>query len=237
MNPKASYAHLLQSNFPEAGAKGTKAKEVDENKSDKMENDPPANDKEDGKKAKRKAKAGEGDDEESEEDKEDSEGESDEEKEDKKEKKNRERDDKEDKKSKKAAAEGNDIRAAVLSERLRCAQIFRSDAAAGQPDVAAQFAFHTELDADSAIAIMEATKRNFKTEATTAPRKVSLDERMSTIRSPNVGDDAPKGAGHLQSVPTTEEGVKALAPDQKALMIVNAGRRNRGEEPLKSLQG
>ena len=228
MSKSATYAHLLQSNA--VAAKGAGAKEVDPNESETMEA-PPANDKEDGKKAKSKAKvkAGEGDTEEDEEDKDSDEGESDEKMEKKKEKENKDRDDKEDKKSKKAAASGDMIRAAVLEERIRCATIFRSQAAAGRPHVAAQFAFHTELDAEAAIAVMEATMIDTPAAPT---RRASIDERMAKVQNANVGVDFEE---QTAAGPVSFERLATLSPDQRALAIVNAGRSNRGEEPLKKL--
>lgn len=78
--------------------------------------------------------------------------------------------------------EGGEARAARLAERARCKAIFASPAAAGQPHVAAELAFGTNLSAKQAISLMKAT-------AATAPKsyRASLDQRMSAHRVPSVG--------------------------------------------------
>lgn len=225
-----SYAHLLTSAKNAPSAKKAGAKEVDPDESETMEA-PPANDREDGKKASRKAKAkaeDEGEEDEDEEEKDSDEGEDEEEREDKKDKK------KEGKKAKKAAASGDVVRAAILEERLRCATIFQSKAAAGKPHVAAKFAFHTELDAESAIVIMESLNEDVPASASATPARRSIDERMARVPSANVGSDASASAQNL-AIPSDENQIKAMPAGTKALMILNAGRMGRGEEPLKSL--
>jgi len=213
----SSYAHLVKSTAAAPSAKGASAKEVDENEKDRAET-PPANDKEDGKKAK-KAKAKDGEESEEEEEKDD----------------DRDENKKKDAKKAKARAEesGDAVLAATLEERLRCATIFQSKAAAGRPHVAAQFAFHTDLSADSAIAIMEATLTD-QPVAAAAPARRSIDERMKHVPSANVGADAPEDQGG--AFPTSEDQVGKMSSSQKALAIVNAGRIKRGEEPIKALQ-
>ena len=226
---KANYSHLLSS------VAAVKAREVEgEKNAERLEDEkPPANDEPDNKKSKKaksKAKA-------EDESKEREEGEEDEKKEDSEEESETEKEDREDKKSKgakKASAESSDvIMAARLEERLRCAQIFQSKAAAGRPQVAAQFAFHTDLSADSAIAIMDTLPVETKPEAS-APKRVSIDERMASAPRANVGldaEDAPK----VEAKGVSMEDLTKMDPAQKALMIVNAGRTLRGEAPLLKL--
>lgn len=222
---KNSYAHLVKS--------ATSAKEVDPDETERMEHEPPADDKEDGKKSKKaksKKASDEGETEEKDEEKDSDEGESEEKKEDKKDKKNEDRDDKEDKKGKKASASSDEIRAAALEERLRCAKIFQSPAAAGRVNVAAQFAFHTDLSADAAIAIME----NIPEQAAATGRG-RLDDRMKSAAKADIGVEAPERQGN-EAPAMDEKKFAALNPTQRALAIVNASRRGRGEEPLKELQ-
>ena len=230
-----TYAHLLSS------VAAVKAKEVDGDKdADRMEDEkPPANDKEDGKKAKKakRAKAKDEGEEDEERDEHDSdEGESEEEREDREEDEEEKREDKEDKKgkkSKKASADMNGAvsKAAQLEERLRCARIFRSKAAGGRIEAACQFAFHTDLSADSAIAILETLP---KQDTSAAAKRTSIDDRMARMPSASVGSDivaqAPSQAQHF-----SEEQIAKMSSEQKALMIVNASRAGRGEAPLTKL--
>lgn len=221
---KSPYAHLVKS--------ATKAKEVDPDESERMEHEPPADDKEDnkksGKEAKGKKASDEGETEEEEDEKDSDEGEEEEEKEDKKEKKNKDRDDKEDKKGKKASA--SDVHAATLAERERCAKIFQSDAAAGRVAVAAQFAFHTDMSADAAIAIMENIPQ------ASSSGRARLDERMATAAKADIGTDVLPRESIEAAAPLDEKKFAALSPEKKALMIVNATRKMRNEEPLKQLE-
>lgn len=227
-----NYSHLLNS------LAATKAKEVEGDKNaDRMDSDtPPANDKEDGKKAK-KAKASDEDSEEKDEDEGESE-EGHEDREEDEEDEETENEDKEDKKSKKskkakkasASMSAADAEVVRLQERLRCARIFQSKAAAGNIGAACQFAFHTELSADASIAILETLH---KPEASAATKRPSLDERMKHAPSASVGSDVLPGAGSSPAL--TEAQMATLDPAQRALMIVNAGRDLSGEAPLAKL--
>ena len=123
-----------------------------------------------------------------------------------------------------------EAQAVQLEERLRCATIFQSKAAAGRPDLAARFAFHTNLSADESILLME----GFSAEAPAAPRRQTIDERMANVPSANVGSDVVESA-EGQEAGVTEAQLAKMSPDQKALMIVNASRRMRGEAPLSKL--
>jgi hypothetical protein len=195
----------------------------------------PANDKLDGKAKKAKAKSKKM---ESEKD-EDEEGEKDEKREDKEEKDEQDDEDREDKKSKKAkkaSASSYDLaphmEAARLEERVRCARIFRSDAAAGRIETACQFAFHTDLSADAAIAIMETIPT--AAAAAVAPRRASIDERMAKVASANVGSDVLPVA-KVEAEGISEEAFAKLSSEQQALMIVNSMRSLEGEAPLTKL--
>jgi hypothetical protein len=228
---KTSYAHLLSS------VQAAAAKEVDGGIDAKPvkgadEKPEPKDDELDGKKSK-KAKSKKM---ESEKD-EDEEGEDDEKREDKEEKDEQDDEDREDKKSKKAkkaSASSYDLaphmEAARLEERVRCARIFRSDAAAGRIETACQFAFHTDLSADAAIAIME----TIPTAAAVAPRRASIDERMAKVASANVGSDVLPVA-KVEAEGISEEAFAKLSSEQQALMIVNSMRSLEGEAPLTKL--
>ena len=210
---KPNYSHLL------SAKKAATEEDEDENKHAAT---PPENDKEDGKKgkkAKKAAKEGNGDehDEDDEEDRTDDDGDDEDHK----------------KKGKKAKAE---IREAVLAERARCSQIFSHEAAAGRPHVAAHLAFHTNMSAEDAIGTMVATAQDASAKpAQPANARRSIDERMANVRSANVGADAPDADESFVGMPNSEQQMKGLSSEQKALMIVNAGRALHGEEPLKRL--
>lgn len=106
-----------------------------------------------------------------------------------------------------------DAAAARARERARCAAIFSSPAAAGQPHVAAQIAFGTTMGVNAAIKLMQAPA------LTAAPqplRRASLDERMAAQNT------APIASG--PAAPRTAD------PDAElAAQIVAAGKVRRGE--------
>jgi hypothetical protein len=185
---------------------------------------PPVNDKEDGKKGKKSKKAAkdEGDEDEEDEEKDSDEGDEDEEKQDKEEKDEQEREDKQDKKKgKKAAAGLNDMQAQAvrLEERLRCAKIFQSKASAGRPDLAARFAFHTNLAAEEAILLMEGFQ---PVEQASASRRVSIDERMAKVPSANVGSDAEESQD-MRGL--SEAQLAKMSPAQRAQAILKVTQR------------
>ncbi len=99
-------------------------------------------------------------------------------------------DDEDDEKPSKDAA-----KAARLAERARCAAIFSSPYAAGQPHVAAQLAFQTNMSSKEAIGVLQATAsdRPAQEASTAAPRKEAkgggLRERMAGTDNPDVGAD------------------------------------------------
>lgn len=213
--PVRNYRHLLKTSI--FGGKKAKIEEVDEEDEDEI----PANDKEDGKKGK-KAKSkncdedttmsseGETDDEDEKEEGE--EGESEEGKSDEEEKDEDKENDKLDKKKSKKSAE---------AERARCAAIFNSPYAAGQPDVAAKLAFHTNMAAEEAITFMSLLPKQAK--------RSSIDERMNNVKNPDVGTGAPEGRQASANGAITMQNVEKMAPDQKAQLILQAGRLRRGE--------
>lgn len=229
---KTSYAHLLSSVQAAAVKESDGGNNAEPVKGEKEpENDEMDNKK--SKKAKAKTKAAK-DESEDREDRDDEEGDKDESEEDKEESEEEKDDTKEDKKSKKAkkasaSVSGAELQAARLEERLRCAQIFQSSAAAGKPDLAARFAFHTDLSAETATMLME----GFSAEAHAKPRRVSIDERMAAAPSANVGSDVMPGAPAAE--PVSEAALAKMSSSQRALAIINAGRALDGEAPLSKL--
>lgn len=205
-----TYAHLVSGLAAKAAEKGEEEERMEDEK-------PPANDKEDGKKGKKAKKAAKDDLEE------DAEAEEDDKK-----------DDKKDSKKAVVADHAAIAEAARLEERLRCATIFGSDAAGGRLETACQFAFHTDLSAESAIAIMSTVgKAPAEAPAASASTKKSLDQRMAGVQDVTVGADVSEDDN--QAGIFDEKKMAAMSPDQRALMIVNAGRAVRGEAALKSL--
>lgn len=101
--------------------------------------------------------------------------------------------------------------AAIRSERARCAAIFRSEGAGSRPDVAAHLAFETSMPAAEAVALLASV-------ASGAPKSARdrLAERMSSVKTPNVGVD-----GGVTADPSSPAAVAAA--------IVAAGKRRRGE--------
>lgn len=236
MSTKTSYAHLLSSVQSAAALEAAKEVEGEKNATRVEDEKEPANDKLDGKakKAKAKSKKMESEKDEDEEGEEDEKREDKEEKDEKDEQDDEDREDKKSKKAKKASASSYDLaphmEAARLEERVRCARIFRSDAAAGRIETACQFAFHTDLSADAAIAIME----TIPTAAAVAPRRASIDERMAKVASANVGSDVLPVA-KVEAEGISEEAFAKLSSEQQALMIVNSMRSLEGEAPLTKL--
>ncbi len=179
MASTTSFAHLLGLGAPKAGKQA-----AEEDDPDKDEH------REDAKGTKSKA----ADDE-----KPDDQGE-DESDEDYKERKKREQDDAKGKKARsKGKAEGEDEdededdtakKAARREERARCAAIFAAPAAGVRPDLAAHFAFSTDLDARAAVAALTVAA-----EGHAAPRRAGLADRMARESNPDLGSgDAAPGA-------------------------------------------
>jgi hypothetical protein len=196
-----SYKHLSSS-------LAAKSAEVDDDEKDMEDETPPADDKEKGKKSK-KAKKAEKDEDETSAESDDSEK-------------------KDEAKKASVSTEGAVAEQARLEERLRCAQIFGSEFAAGRLETACQFAFHTDMSAATAIGIMATLPKGSATVAA-APRQ-TLDQRMAAAPKVAVGADAAAGADASSVKPLAE-----MNSTQKALAIVNAGRASRGEELLTKL--
>lgn len=82
-------------------------------------------------------------------------------------------------------------KAARLAERARCAAIFSSPHAAGQPHVAAQLAFQTNMSSKEAIGVLQATASDRPEQA--APKREGkgggLRDRMANTDNPDVGAD------------------------------------------------
>jgi hypothetical protein len=80
--------------------------------------------------------------------------------------------------------EDSNAKKARKAERTRCAAIFKAAAAANRPDMAAHFAFETNLSAKAAIAALTVAAAPF---ASLAPKKPSLAVRMAEQANPVVG--------------------------------------------------
>lgn len=98
-----------------------------------------------------------------------------------------------------------------LRERARCAAIFADASAGKNPALAATLAFQTDMPRGQAVKVLRAGGV-----AAPTSRRVSLDDRMANVRTPNVGASDPAGParGGAQSV---------------ASQIVAAGKKRRGE--------
>ena len=84
-------------------------------------------------------------------------------------------------------------KAARKRERARCEAIFLSDFAAGQPHVAAQLAFRTDMTAEQAIGVLQATSHNLaspESDRGTQRQAGGLRQRMGTAPNPEVGPEA-----------------------------------------------
>lgn len=238
MKPNASTSHLIKS-----AILGTKAeKDKDDAGEDKKDAAAPENDKEDGKdkggkkggknsgkktgKGKDGTKCDDDDDndpgmtaeEENEEDEDDNEEEGEDDKKDDKEK-----DGKKGKKAKSASA-------ARQNERERCRAIVEAGIGGddGKFACALRLAFHSSLSVPNATAIIQGMP------ASASGGRSTIDDRMNSVTNPQVGIEGPEGAP-AASGKMTEAKLKAMTPGQRALAIVNAGRANRNEEPLKQI--
>jgi hypothetical protein len=102
-------------------------------------------------------------------------------------------------------------RSARLHERARCAAIFTDPAAGRNQELAATLAFKTNLPRGQAIAVL---RSGGSAAAPAAPKRASLDERMSRVKTPVVGNSDAAATSKAPSV---------------AAQIIEAGRRRRGE--------
>ena len=115
------------------------------------------------------------------------------------------------KKAKKAEDDGDDDGESAKAERARCAQIIAHGIAHGCVRQAGVFAFDTDMTAAQAIRALEASTADGRT------RTTGLRERMTGVKVPNVGVNG---------------GTQALDPNDpkaKAMAIVAAGKKRRGE--------
>ncbi|WP_176414606.1 hypothetical protein [Photorhabdus luminescens] len=87
-----------------------------------------------------------------------------------------------------AEEDDDDKKEGRRAERKRCAAIFGSKYAAGRPDMAAHLAFNTRMSAREAISTLAAMG------SVSAPRRVSLDERMQQSQQVRLGPDARQPA-------------------------------------------
>lgn len=92
-------------------------------------------------------------------------------------------DDGDDRKESKAA------RQARAAERKRCARIFGSKHAAGNPALAASLAFNTGMSSSAAIGVLASTAA-----VVTSRRGHSLDERMAASGNVRLGNDGGKSS-------------------------------------------
>jgi hypothetical protein len=148
------------------------------------------------------------------------------------------KDDKDDKKSKRArskskSAEDDDdeeqaraehddaisTRAIRLQERARCAAIFATAAAARRPDMAAYFAFGTELSREAAIDALQAIVNGEPVkpvaEAPPPARRASLTERMAQEPRYEVAPEVEKPA--------------QTGPEAFAAAVIAADKKRRGQ--------
>ncbi len=104
-------------------------------------------------------------------------------------------DDSDDEKTKGNAPAQKTYAAGRADERARCAAIFASPVAAGQPHIAAKLAFTTNLTVKQVTGILAET-------VSSAP--TGLSDRMARTGNPNPGSDS--GAAHT---PDSPEGIAA----------------------------
>ena len=171
MASTSTFAHLLGLGGANAGK--TKA-ETDDERTKREEQE-----REDAKKAGKgggKTKAEGGDD------KPDDQGE-DESDEDYKERKKREQEEAEDEEDDEDEKDAKK-KAVRMRERARCSAIFASPAAGVRPDLAAHFAFATNLSRRDAVATLEVAAQGGA-----APRKGTLAERMDRQPAPKIGPE------------------------------------------------
>jgi len=117
-------------------------------------------------------------------------------------------DDEKDVKKSKKAQDDEKVRKA---ERARCAEILAHGIAQGCVRQAGVFAFDTDMTSAQAVKALQASAQDGPA------RSNGLRERMSAVRIPNVGADG----GAPAADPTD--------PKSKALAIVEAGKKRRGE--------
>ena len=86
-----------------------------------------------------------------------------------------------------------DDKQARMDERTRCARIFGSPHAAGNPALAASLAFNTGMSSAAAIQVMANTAPQVS--APSASRRMNLDERMRAENLPKLKQDTRQQGG------------------------------------------
>ena len=206
-------AHLISA-FSSKGKKGAMPEESDEDEND--QDKIPANDKEDGKKGSKKGKkAGEGSDDDEREEEDSEEGESEEDKETRDEDEEDDEEDDLDKKRNKKARK---------AERNRIAKILGCAGAQANPQAAFDLALKDDMPAVRAVAFLNIMGNQGK-----QTRRMAIDERMSTTKSPSVGMDATQEGTQISDATLTEAQMAKMTPAQKALLISASGSIRRGE--------
>lgn len=91
------------------------------------------------------------------------------------------------------------------AERNRCARIFGSKHAAGNPALAASLAFNSGMSSKQAIRVMSSSGL-LATAAANPSGRVSLDQRMAQVKNHHLGEDekpanasTPKGTASVMS--------------------------------------
>ncbi|EHD21315.1 MULTISPECIES: hypothetical protein [Brenneria] len=161
MSNKFSFAHLLGRS---ASAKVEEDDEKEESKKSKARKAENEEDKKDAEEDDTDAKEDEKDDPDAEEDDDEKDAEDDD-----------DGDDEDDSKAKKAGRR---------AERQRCAKIFGSKYAAANPALAASLAFNTGMSSKAAIQVMASSGTS------PAPARVTLDQRMASVKNHQLGVDA-----------------------------------------------
>ncbi|MEC5343666.1 hypothetical protein ABRZ24_13785 [Brenneria populi] len=166
MSNKFSFAHLL------GRSASAKVEEDDEKEESKKSKARKAEDEED----KKDAEEDDQDDTDAKEDeKDDPDAEDDDDEKDAEDDGDDDGDDEDDSKAKKAGRR---------AERQRCAKIFGSKHAAANPALAASLAFNTGMSSKAAIQVMASSGTS------PAPARVTLDQRMASVKNHQLGVDA-----------------------------------------------
>ena len=223
------YGHLLSSAFRNVTGKKDAVKDTADDHEGHDASAPPADDKEDGKKGKKAGKkakkAGEGDKDDDREDKDSDDGEEEENEETDQED---EEDDEEDNLDKKRGKKGKKATRAQIETAFaaRVKKILSSDEAQDNPKAAMSLALDTRMPATEAIAFL-----SINSSMKPASRKLAIDSRMETTRSPSVGMDAenPAAAQYGNPDKMSDAAFKALPQAAKVNFIQACGAMRRGE--------
>ena len=97
-------------------------------------------------------------------------------------------------------------KAVRMRERARCSAIFASPAAGVRPDLAAHFAFATNLSRRDAVATLAVAAQGG---AAPGPRKQGLSDRMGRQANPDLGRDPPAESGSGNREPKPHERILA----------------------------